>query len=359
MTEAVIAVDIGTTSLKAGLITAGGEVVSFYKASFSAPQSRFVAESWLWALKVAIGKLHKENVSIVAISISGNGPTLVSEKGLTLRWNENIEKIIASEKEVPVTRSLFIPRIRAFKKLFPEEYNKSKYIFSGPEYLIWKITDFPVTVLPEERYKSAYWTDEELAKFDLSAKKMPSYVSIGEKCGEVSNDSANFLGITPGIPVFSGGPDFIAALIGTNTLKPGKLFDRSGSSEGFNYCSQKEIRTSGIRTLPSVIPGLWNLSVLLTKSSTLKEAERLEQVALSINKLKSVVVENGMEFPSEMFVTGGQTRNKSYMKKKSERLCIKLLVGRCSDSELVGDACAAWFGLGKYKSLQEAAEKLV
>ncbi len=59
MIEAVLAVDIGTTSLKAALVTAIGDVVAFNKASFSAPQNRFVAEGWLWALKSSTDKILK------------------------------------------------------------------------------------------------------------------------------------------------------------------------------------------------------------------------------------------------------------------------------------------------------------
>ena len=59
MIETVLAVDIGTTSLKAALVTAEGEVIAFNKSSFSAPQNRFVAEAWLWALKGSVDKILK------------------------------------------------------------------------------------------------------------------------------------------------------------------------------------------------------------------------------------------------------------------------------------------------------------
>lgn len=360
MIEAVLAVDIGTTSLKAGLVTAEGEVVSFYKSTFSAPQNRFIAEAWFWSLKACVDKLDKSKVSILAVSISGNGPTLVSESGLTLRWNEGIAKNTVNDDGIDSpTKSLFIPKIELFKNIFPEEYDSSVYLYSGPEYLIKKITGNAVTVLPEARFMEAYWTAEELAKYKLSQDKMPDYVGIGEKCGDLTQEVADFLGLPANIPVFSGGPDFVAALIGTNTLSAGKLCDRSGSSEGINFCCDKQIFAEGLRTLPSVIPGLWNISALLTKSSTLSEEERLDVVAASVNRLKTVLEENNISFPKEMIVTGGQTQDKEYMKLKSEKLGLELKVGRCSDSELIGDACAAWFGLGKYASLIEAAAKLV
>ena len=41
------------------------------------------------------------------------------------------------------------------------------------------------------------------------------------------------LNLESGIPVYCGGPDFVAALIGTDTLQKGAICDRCGSSEGY------------------------------------------------------------------------------------------------------------------------------
>ena len=375
MIETVLAVDIGTTSLKAALVTASGDVVAFNKSSFAAPQNRFVAEAWLWALKGSVDKIFKaigksgdeakagkaddEAYSIAAISISGNGPTIVSDTGFTLRWNEEVEKLIMSDEGFIATKSLFLPKIAAFKLLFPDEFDRTDFIYSGPEYLINKITGSAITVLPEERFLSAYWSADELDELKISQGKLPPYIRPGERCGVIADEAGEFLGIKAGTPVFSCGPDFVAALIGTNTLSAGKLCDRSGSSEGFNFCTDKPVAAEGIRTLPSVIPGLWNASVIIQKSSSLEEDARLAAVKEAVEQLKNGLAANGIDFPSEITVTGGQTKDKGYMKRKEQLLGLKLNVCECSDSELIGDACTAWYGLGKFNSLQEAAAVLV
>ena len=375
MIETVLAVDIGTTSLKAALVTASGDVVAFNKSSFAAPQNRFVAEAWLWALKGSVDKIFKtigksgdedkadkadgETYSIAALSISGNGPTIVSDTGFTLRWNEEVEKLIMSDEGFIATKSLFLPKIAAFKLLFPDEFDRTDFIYSGPEYLINKITGSAITVLPEERFLSAYWSTDELDELKISQGKLPPYIKPGDRCGVIADEAGEFLGIKSGTPVFSCGPDFVAALIGTNTLSAGKLCDRSGSSEGFNFCTDKPVAAEGIRTLPSVIPGLWNASVIIPKSSSLEEDARLAAVKEAVDQLKNGLAANGIDFPAEITVTGGQTKDKGYMKRKEQLLGLKLNVCECSDSELIGDACTAWYGLGKFNSLQEAAAALV
>jgi len=369
MLETVLCVDIGTTSLKAGLITAEGEVVSFSKYRFFSPTDRFIANRWIKGLRSCVRKLLKTNPKIMinAVSISGNGPTLVSENGKTLRWNEEYK--IDKDRS---GNSLFIPRIIAFKELFPYCFDRTKKLYSGPEFFIYQLTKESVTVLPDSRYVTAYWDDERLNKIGVEPSKMPPMKAIGEKLGEVTRDIVEFLGIelnvqwdcphsdrVPILPVYSCGPDFTAALVGTNTLKPGKLCDRSGSSEGFNFCIEKPVSAEGLRLLPSVIPGLWNISALITNSSKLSQEKRLETVARKVESLRKFSAENGIEFPDCMTVTGGQTCNPEWMKLKARTLKMKLKVCECSDSELLGDAAAAWFGLGKYKSLQEAAENIV
>lgn len=57
MEECILAADIGTTALKAGLITKDGKVLAMCSVPYSAPENRFVAEGWLWALKAAVDKL--------------------------------------------------------------------------------------------------------------------------------------------------------------------------------------------------------------------------------------------------------------------------------------------------------------
>ena len=180
---------------------------------------------------------------------------------------------------------------------------------------------------------------------------LPDFVATGAVCGSFE-----------GCPVIAGGPDFVVALIGTGTLETGRLCDRCGSSEGLNFCTDRPITGPELRTLPSVIPGLWNVSYLIPNSGELSESERLAAVEQGIKKLKEAAEKAGISFPSEMAVTGGQTNDELLLREKEMRLGMKILrpvENHFVHSELLGDACAGWAGLGVYKSLQAAAEKIV
>nr|WP_318706646.1 hypothetical protein [uncultured Treponema sp.] len=427
--------DIGTTSLKAALVSDKGQVLSFSKIEFTSTDKSKIALEWFEALKESISALKKnqieslsENENLVdsktgtlnidAICISGNGPTIVSEDGTTLLWNApvdsslipDIKKILPPELSEKFSHSLFLPRILAFKNLYKKQFEKQK-IFSGPEYLIWSLSNSQITILPEDRYEAAYWNDQILTAIDgstannsspeknestaiNSSPSMGPFVKPGFNCGTITKEIASQLKISSSTKVIAGGPDFTVALIGTNTLQQGKLCNRAGSSEGLNWCTAKPVFASGIRTLPSVIPGLWNASILSHKSgdriADCKQAyEKENNVEISfsqyiklcleekdkngaqilqelsdffkdgISKFRTLSKENNIPLRETVMVTGGQAKNPLWLKHKAECSQINLATCEIPDSELIGDAVLASYGLGLYDSIQEAAEKMV
>ena len=427
--------DIGTTSLKAALVSDKGQVLSFSKIEFTSTDKSKIALEWFEALKESISALKKnqieslsENENLVdsktgtlnidAICISGNGPTIVSEDGTTLLWNApvdsslipDIKKILPPELSENFSHSLFLPRILAFKNLYKNQFEKQK-IFSGPEYLIWSLSNSQITILPEDRYEAAYWNDQVLTAIGgstpnssspeknestaiNSSPSMGPFVKPGFNCGTITKEIASQLKISSSTKVIAGGPDFTVALIGTNTLQQGKLCNRAGSSEGLNWCTAKPVFASGIRTLPSVIPGLWNASILSHNSgdriADCKQAyEKENNVEISfsqyiklcleekdkngaqilqelsdffkdgISKFRTLSKENNIPLRETVMVTGGQAKNPLWLKHKAECSQINLATCEIPDSELIGDAVLASYGLGLYDSIQEAAEKMV
>ena len=99
MSDAILCVDIGTTSLKAAFITPpDGEVVSF--CSVPIEESQNTASLWYGAFFQAVCELKNQCVQaglfvgpVDKIVISGNGPTVVSDDGYTVFWNEDLSDI--------------------------------------------------------------------------------------------------------------------------------------------------------------------------------------------------------------------------------------------------------------------------
>ena len=388
-------IDIGTTSLKAALISECGFVFKSTVVRFSSKeiQNPFeIANCWKNAFFEAGKNLKVSNYDLVAICISGNGPTLTSvcnNKTFTLLWNNNSFSV----KNPIQTKSIFIPRLLLLKENFPEIWQNSEFILSGPEFLIYELTNSKVTILPENRFIQAYWQKEELLEYEISDKLLPDYVPLGYKAGFVKSENLEKLNISGSkkIPVFCGGPDFITALIGTNTLSVGKICDRSGSSEGINLCTDKPIQKEGFRNLPSVIPELFNTSYLLPDTGTRftqwknssewknkpyeacinfllenkndKGYKIIFEIANEVKSAFEKIIEQQKLLTNQndisIICTGGQAKNPSWMQFKSDITKLQLCVTNCPDAELMGNAIIANTQLKNYSSIKEAADKMV
>lgn len=396
----ILCVDIGTSSLKAALITDEGKVLAKSRRKFLLVKTEHSSKEWFPALQNAAAELFEQapESKVDGICISGNGPTLVATSGETFLWNEEAVQIKSP--------SLFIPRIISFKNKYSGVWEKTQYIFGAPEYLIWLLTDKACTILPDERYRKAYWTDEDLASAGLTSDdiaKLPPFKMSSEKIGGLTHKAVSFIGgeehgIEDGLPVFLGAPDFVAALVGTATVEENTICDRAGSSEGINFCTKEPLYGDNIRTLPSIVPGLWNASVLLSDSGSKFAAFKqkidrelgesvdyndlldrmidsdgssaaldqgkylLIQTALdvksAIETLRKAAFEKGLPFPDKMTITGGQASNDKRNQMKADITGIKIQVPSCSDSELLGDAAMALAGMGVFGSIQEASKKL-
>lgn len=364
MSVTTLSVDIGTTALKAAVISEDQKELAFASESFENPDDRYISLKWLPALEACLKKMGSAADSIQAVSISGNGPTVVTEDGSTVLWNA------PQDSRFPIqntTNSLFLPKLILLRGLYPEEFEKSTSVFSGPEFLIWKLTGEKVTILPEKRYEAAYWNRELLELNGIKPEKLPPFRKIGECYGTVKSVPE-----LTGLPVYGAGPDFIAAMIGTGCTKTGAFCDCAGSSEGFNLCIPLPLKDPRIRLLPSVTPGLWNAAVMIPKSGrfltdykrklenetgrewsypelidhcfdrTDSEGHRILETLLensrnALSVLKEIAEKAGIDFPDKMFVAGGQAKNRRWMDAKERELGIKLEVSGIPDAELLGD----------------------
>lgn len=349
MTDCILCIDIGTTSLKAAYLTDKPGEVFVSRQHFKTG----TACEWQDSLALAVKELDEKNkdFAVEAICVSGNGPTIVSEDGTTLLHNAPVSENLQDEIKNLNTKSLFIPRLYAFKKMFGENWKNSKRIFSGPEFLIFKMTGKAVSVLPEERYKGAYWSEAEFSRCGFCKKdfeKLPDFVSPGTLAGQLNAETAVKTGLLEGTLVFAGGPDFTVALIGTGTVFPGRMCDRAGSSEGLNLCTENPVFEKGLRTLPSVIPGLWNVSCLFEPDKS------NENFRKAVEKLKNAAEKAGEYFPKFMIITGGQALDKKNIEEKEKISKMKIKTQYCADAELIGDLILARIGLGDYDSIEEA-----
>lgn len=380
------------------------------------------------------------NTKITAVCISGNGPSLIvkceNEKYFSYLWNEKATLTKAEdgflEQDIlkNAKHSIFLPRLIDLKYNYPEIFASATKIFSGPEFLLHAITKnkAEITLLPETRFQNAYWNNDMLLECGIKKDLLPPFCKLFEEIGNLSDEMLFELSLPAKakIPVFCGGPDFVAALIGTNTLFPNRICDRSGSSEGINLCcenpSVKEVSDvadlvtpkltisptvlvqsletnsapspmqadlaamstmptpqestpqsisptaslkTKIRVMPSVIPNLWNKSVIIPESGSLaeKSSEWKNLSSKILDAYKTILEQANRNEIDKIACCGGQTLNTEWMKYKTsllkENFGISLYKSNCSESELIGDAAIALAALNKENDIRKVTERIV
>ncbi len=405
-----LAVDIGSSSVKAAVVSVVGEVLATSSAGID--RSSSFPEMWLKAIRNALATvissadLSSKRNDLDSIIISGAGPTLVAidncGKAIAcLMWNDPLPAATdGHEFPKEAARSIFFPRIAAMPKVFPGIEKKAARVFSGPEFAVFSLCGGECTVLPEARYSSAYWDSSLVEVAGFKADAFPPFCEPGF-CAGVFRQNASpyshiFSGLLPeGLAVRAAPPDFVAALIGTGAIVPGRACDRAGTSEGLNICTFKPIYAEGLRTLPSPAPNLWNISCLF--EDTGKELSHLRSIApeyahLSYEEIfaqiaKSPIitqkgqaanpareltekiclkVKGGIEkleaatsVQSEFVLSGGQAKSSAWNQMKADITGAVFLLTQTENAELLGDAIIAFCAADEYASYNEACRTMI
>ncbi|MDP2790269.1 MAG: FGGY-family carbohydrate kinase, partial [Rectinemataceae bacterium] len=160
-----------------------------------------------------------------------------------------------------------LPKALWFKRHRPDIYERTARFSSCPEYLCGRLTGEWRSFLPAEGFQPIIWDADSLRALGLDAAKFPPFIKLGQVLGEITSSAARHFALPEGIPVVSGGPDFIVSLIGTATTKPGRACDRAGTSEGINLCHDGSFPDdSRLLLMPHVIEPYLNISGVISTS---------------------------------------------------------------------------------------------
>jgi len=422
MNDKVLAVDIGTSSIKAGVIDKKGIPLSCRKIFYEdigGDVYNWKTEYWIDSLKKILKDLPLLE-EIEAVVFSGSAPSVIpiDKNGNyiseALLWLDN-KKIEIEDKN-----SFFLPEIAWFKENRKDIYSNISCFMPLSGFFPYLLTGELKEPLPNKEFIPYIWTDASIKKLGIECSVFPQFVATGDLIGYVSQKGSSEFFLKKGIPVFAGANDYLMALLGTGTIFEGAVCDRAGTSEGINYCSKKNMEFNKLRVLPHIIEGLYNISGILDSSGKIFDwfrkisgqenrsyAELIKEISKVIHnndhlyffpslkrnsiwqfsggafvglEIKHGIPETGaavlksigfsvrevlrtMESYSmdvqEIRLTGGQAKNSLWNQMKADMTGKKLLALEVEESELIGCACTAFKGLGLYSSLTQASQEMV
>ncbi|MCC6704231.1 MAG: FGGY-family carbohydrate kinase [Thermomicrobiales bacterium] len=261
----LLGVDIGTSSAKGVLCTAGGAILATAEAphGFSSPKPGWAeqdADAVWWAGFVAVcrqllsGKWTGDDVG--AIGVSAIGPTVlpVDANGRPLRpgilygidtratgqiaaleRDPGFEAIFALNGQIPTTQSAG-PKIRWIRENEPDVFAKTDRILTAASYLVHRLTGEYVM----SRHEASYFTplvDLERLEFDdrfadriAPVSLLPRLAWSSEIAGVVTPAAAEETGLRVGTPVSAGAIDAAAEALSVGVTAPGDLMMMYGST---------------------------------------------------------------------------------------------------------------------------------
>ena len=269
----IFAADLGTSSLKAGILTPDGRLTARVRIPYPDPpglgRRDFDAIQWELAFAEALRQLPPTVLS--AIALSGNGPTLVpcDGEGNPLSpadlWLQNRSIRVEGQD------SYYLPKAAWLKAHEEAVWERTSMLLSCPEWMQFRLTGRPVMVLPHEGFRRYLWDASQMSAYGLDSSLFPEMVMMGEIAGRVTPGAASRFSLSEGLPVVAVGSDFMAALLGSGTSEPGMVCDRAGTSEGINYCCEAPSGDGRLRSLPHVVEGLWNVAAILSSTGSVFE----------------------------------------------------------------------------------------
>ena len=294
-----LGLDIGTTSVKAGLVTTEGlglaqrscEYPTHFPGTGCAEQS---AEDWWQAACKAVRELAdafpQEAKQIKAISISSQAPTMlpINAKGDPLRnaliWMDQRAKeecgFLRQFHSDYIRRNMCnridpyyaLPKLLWFKNNEPDRYRNAAKVLQANGWLVYKLTgeisiDESSAALTQVLNVHTMKTDTAFLKeLGLDPDKWPAVYPCDAVVGHVQKSAAIAWGIPEGIPVAAGCIDGASAPLGLGLTNPEDIFEMSGQSSGIGVILNRPVYHENLCLLRHAKKDEWILKGSMSSS---------------------------------------------------------------------------------------------
>ncbi len=283
----LLGIDVGTSSAKAVLIDAGGEVLASasrdHPTYMPAPgQREQEAEDWWQGAAASIREvLAASGVppgEIAAISLSGQGCACqpISREGQPLGramiWTDEratpeqarIREIFGGRLGEVAGNQIYDqpePRMLWLRDHQPERYAAADLFVTTVSYLILRLTGERAANTSDWGFHLAFdraaltWNATFLDAVGIDAAKFPRLVAPTEVVGGVSPQAAAQTGLMAGTPVVAGGQDATVSALAVGAFTPGQSVYMRGTTDLLSVCTDQPGYQPGLYTTCGVLPG--------------------------------------------------------------------------------------------------------
>lgn len=272
----VIGIDIGTTTVKAGVFTTSGTPVDHIALSYPTqnPAQTFVeqdASDWMQAIESVLNaftkKVSENSVRSIGITSQVNThvfcdqhakalhPAIVWKDGRAAAQAQQLDATISEEQRLawwgapmPIDASHVLSRIKWMEENKPEIWQNTQHVLLPKDYCIWQLTGELV---------SDPWSNIGLVNTELDyIKPLLDRVDHASKVLPALQDMTSIAGVIKpglpfsGVPVSTGTMDAWAGVFGTDVTRQGECMYLSGTSEVLGIVSESIHPTPGVLVMP-------------------------------------------------------------------------------------------------------------
>ncbi len=272
--RAILAVDLGTSVIKVGLVSLDGRIVGLGRASvpliLAGEPGTAEQDPDLWwtalvrAAGVALARATAAGpVAPVAVCCVGQGPTVVPTAGdgravgRAITWLDRRAAAETAEAARAVGRAgwtvnLLGPIVR-LSRTDAATYAKARWFLAAWDHVALRLSGRAAAALQDP---ADAVTVAAAARAGLDERAAPPPVRAGTVIGGLRPDAAAELGLPPGLPVVAGLNDAIATFLGAGISAAGQAIDTGGTSGGFGLYVDHPVSVPPLWTGPAPLPGL-------------------------------------------------------------------------------------------------------
>ncbi len=307
--DLLLAVDVGTGSVRAALLTPGGETVAFAAEEHEQIVRQFgwseqrPADWWAGAVTVirrVLDALPGAAARIAAIGACGqmHATVLVDADGRPALdavplWNDkrNREEVDRFTREQPWRSLLPVAgnppsvawwgfKLHWLKRHRPDEYARTTLVLGPKDWINFRLTGAVAIDAPEASCTYLFdvargtWSDALAERLGIDPALLPPIREPHEVLAGVSRQAAAETGLREGTPVVVGISDYPAALLGSGVIEPGLASDVTGTSTLLTLCTAAPVLDPVISNVRGALPNWSAFTILDAGGDAMRWARR-------------------------------------------------------------------------------------
>lgn len=293
---AVLAIDLGTTEVKLGLVALDGRLLGLVRAGYATdadpPSGRAEQdpEAWWGAITLGVRELVRMDVAdVAAIGLDGHGPTVVPVDAAgrathpAIIWQDTRASAEAAELATVTGQEGWalagLPAALWLERHRPDAASATCWYLATWDFLGLRLAGRAATSLVDGQPLPDAATLDGLG---LPPSKVPPSVRTGSILGGLRPDAARALGLRVETPVVAGLVDAWASFHGAGMTRAGDAMDPGGAAGGFGVYAERPLLVPGSFSTIAPLPGLYSVGGAMAATGRALDWFRLDVLGGSV-----------------------------------------------------------------------------